>query len=90
MSSVTRRVLHKTTWCYFGNRLADRFIRSPEAVKEEIMTDINDLVQDFWTTSSDGSSVEVPFKFFAMRHLHLILEAVYYPFEVCFDIISFL
>jgi hypothetical protein len=43
------------------------------------MTDIDDLVQEFWRTSSDGV-VGAPF--FAMRRLLEILE-------VCFVIISF-
>ena len=52
MSSITR-VLHTTTWDYFTHHLPDRFFRSPRVVKEAIMTDINDLVQEF-RTSSDG------------------------------------
>ena len=35
------------------------------------MTDINDLVQEFWRTSSDGA-VGAPF--FEMRRLYEILE----------------
>ena len=35
------------------------------------MTDINDLLQEFWRNSSDGA-VGVPY--FEMRHLHKILE----------------
>ena len=76
MSSITR-VLHTTTWLYFIFRLPDRFSRSPKAVKKAIMTDINDLVQEFWKTSSDvGTS------FFAMRRLHEILQRC---LEVCFS-----
>ena len=52
MSSITR-VLHTTTWKYFTSHLPDRFIRSPKVVKEAIMTDINELVQEFRRTSSD-------------------------------------
>ena len=75
MSSITR-VLHTTTWDYFTKHLPDRFINSPQVVKEAIMTDIDELVQEFWKTSSDvGPS------FYAMRRLHEILK-------VCFDIIS--
>jgi hypothetical protein len=44
-SSITR-VLHTTTWDYFTSRLPDRFSHSPKVVKEAIMTDINDLVQE--------------------------------------------
>ena len=83
MSSITR-VLHTTTWDYFSERLADRFIPSPKVVKEEIMTDINDLVQEFLTTSSDRA---VEASFFAMRRLLEILQECY-DFLVCFDIIS--
>ena len=75
MSSITP-VLHTTTWDYFTSRLPDCFIRSPKEVKEAIMTDINDLVQEFWT-SSDGT---VGAALFAMRRLLEILQ-------VCFDII---
>jgi hypothetical protein len=79
MPSITR-VLHTTTWDYITERLADRFILSPEVVKEEIMSDINDLVQDseFWTTSNDGAS------FFAMRRLLEILQECFDSLEVCF------
>ena len=82
MSSIAR-VPHPTTWVYITSRLPrlpERFIRSPKVVKEAIMTDINDLVQEFWRTSSDR---DVGISFFAMRRLFEILN-------VCFDIISFL
>ena len=83
MSSTTR-VLHTTTWDYFTSRLPDRFSRSPEVVKEAIMTDINDLVQEFWRTSSDGV---VGASFFAMRRLLEILYECFHISEVCFVII---
>ena len=89
MSSSITRVLHTwtTTWRYFSELLGDRFIRSPKVVKEAIMTDINDLVQKFWTSSNGavGSS------FFATRlsRLHGILQRCF-TVMVCFDIISFL
>ena len=70
-------VLHTTTWDYFTS-LPDRFNRSPKVVKEAIMTDINDLVQEFRRPSSNGDAGA---SFFAMRRLFEILE-------VCFDIIS--
>ena len=35
------------------------------------MTDINDLVKEFWSTSSDG---DVGASLFEMRRLHEILE----------------
>ena len=88
MSSITR-VPHTTTWDYLNGCLADRFIRSPKVVKEEIMTDVSNLVQEFWTTSSDGA-VEESFKFFAMRRLLEILQRCFHSLEVRFDIISFL
>ena len=42
------------------------------------MTDINDLVQEFWRTSTDGADGE---PIFAMRRLHDILRRC---LEVCF------
>jgi hypothetical protein len=85
MSSITR-VLRSTTWKFFTKRLRDYFMRSPNVVKEEIMTDINDFVQEFWTTSSDGA---VEASFFAMRRLLEILERCFGFLDVCFVIISF-
>ena len=81
MSSITR-VLHTTTWDYFTFYLPDRFLHSPKAVIEVIMTDINDLVQEFRRTSSDGV---VRASFFAMRILFVILQDI---LEVCFDIFA--
>ena len=83
MSPITR-VLHTTTWDYFTSQLPNRFSRSPEVVKEAIMTDINDLVQEFCKTSNDGAQA-VGVSFFAMRRLFKILQQC---LEVCFDIIS--
>ena len=68
--SPITRVLHAATWNYFTLRLSDHFLRSPKAVKEVIMTDINDLVQEFWRTSCD----EAEASFFAMRRLLNILK----------------
>ena len=51
------------------------------------MTDINDLVQEFWRNSSDGA-VEASSCFFAMRRLLEILQRCFDILEVCFDIIS--
>ena len=84
MSSITR--VHATTWKYFANSLPDRFIRSPKVVMEEIMTDINDLVQEL-QTSSNGAIAE---SLFAMRRLFEILLKCFQLFNVCFDIISVL
>ena len=49
------------------------------------MTDINDLVQEFWGTSSEGVLEE---SFFAMRRLLEILQSCFNKLEVCFDSIS--
>ena len=84
MSSSITRVLHTSTWGYFTAFLGDHFIRSPKVVKEAIMTDINDLVQEFWT-SSDGA---VGASFFAMRRLFEILDGCLSFWKVCFDIID--
>ena len=83
MSSSITRILHTTTWDYFAKYLLVRFISSPKVVKEAIMTDINDLVQEFWT-SSDGA---VWASFFAMRRLFEILDGCLSFWKVCFDII---
>ena len=73
--SSSPRILHNETWDYFTSHLPIRFCCSPQVVKEAIMTDINDLVQEFWRTSSD-----VEPSFFAMRRLLEILQC----FEVLF------
>jgi hypothetical protein len=77
VSSIAR-VLHTATWDYFNSHLRDRFIHSPNVVKEAIMTNINDFVQEFWWTSTDGTDGE---SIFAMRRLHQILRRC---LEVCF------
>ena len=74
------RVLHTTTWFHFTSRLPDRFIRSPKVVKETIMTDINNLVEESWRTSRTS--------FFAMLRLLEILHCINI-LEVRFVIISF-
>ena len=84
--SSNARVLHAATWNYFTSaylyNLPDRFHRSPKAVKDAIMTDISDLVQEFTGTSSDvGASL------FAMRRLLEALQQCFDISEVCFDII---
>ena len=80
MSSIAR-VLHTITWSYFSvdSELACYFLQSPNVVKEEIMADINDLVQEFRMSSRNGTVVE---SFVAMCRLYEILK-------VCFDIIPF-
>ena len=80
MSSTITRVLHTSTWDYFFLSLPKGFSRSPKVVKEAIITDIDNLVEEFQRTSSDvGAS------FFAMHRLLDILQDI---LEVCFDIIS--
>ena len=85
MSSIT--VPHATTQDYFSDRLASRFFFSTKVVKEEIMTDINDLVvQELLKTSSDevvGASIS------AMLLLHRILQSCSISLGVCFNIVSF-
>ena len=76
-SSITR-VLHAATWDYFTSHLPDRFYRSPNVVKEVIMTDIHDLVQEFWRTSTDGADKK---SYIAIRRLHEILGRC---LKVCF------
>ena len=85
MSSSTR-VLHTATWDYFTSHLSDFFKVSPIVVKETIVTDINDLVQEFWSFWSTSSDEAVGTSFFAMRNLLDILQK--YNSRVCFHIIS--
>ena len=81
MSSITR-VLRTATWDYFTSHLPNYFSRSPQAVKEVIITDIHNLVQEFRRISSDvGASL------FAMRRLFGILRKCL-GILVCIDIIS--
>ena len=84
MSSTTR-VLHTKTWEYLTSCLSYRFIHSPEVVKEAIMTDINDLVQEFLKTSSDGAFEA---SIIVMRRLFEILQECSDGLEVCFNICS--
>ena len=92
-SSITR--VHARTWDYFTegleNSLEDLFLNSPEVVKEEIMTDINDLVQG----SEFATSINLNGAVFAMRSSRLlgILQRCFNSLEnelkymVCFDMI---
>ena len=75
-SSIT--VLHAATWNIFISHLPSHFFCSPNVVMEAIMTDIHDLVQEFWRTSTDGADGE---SIFAMCRLHKILGRC---LEVCF------
>ena len=83
-SSITR--VHATTWDYFTKELDHCFIISPKVVKEEIMTDINDLVQEFQTSSNGAIAASL----FAMHRLFDILLQCFRLFNVCFNIISVL
>ena len=51
------------------------------------MTDINDLVQEFQTSSNNGA---IAASLFAMRRLFEIVLGCFCFFNVCFDIISVL
>jgi hypothetical protein len=57
----------------------DRFFRSPKVVKEAIMADINDLVQEFWRTSSYVGAL-----FFVIRRLFENLQQCFDFLKVCF------
>ena len=81
------RVLHTTTWAYFTSRLRDRFLCSPKVVKEAIMTNIDDLVREFWRTSSDR---DVGASFFAIRRLFKILHKCFKSLKVCLILFPFL
>ena len=74
------QVLHPKTWVYFTSCLPLRFfILPPKVVQEAIMADINDLVQEFWRTSSDG---DVGASFLAMRRLFEILQECFNLFFI--------
>ena len=68
-SPITR--VPRATWRFFISYIPDHNFNSPKVVKKAIMTDINDLVQEFWRTSSEGAVGE---SFFEMRRLYEILE----------------
>ena len=85
MSSITR-VSHAATWDYFTSYLPEHFSSSSKVVKEAIITDINDLVQEFWKVSSDGT---VGASFFEMRRLFEILQKCFDNLEVRFYISVF-
>ena len=82
------RVLHTENWVNFTSQLPRRFFCSSIVLMEVIVTDINDLVQDFWRTriSHDGN-VGAPFC--AMLHLFEILQGCCDILKVCFDIFPF-
>ena len=69
--SPITRVPRTATLKFFTIHLPSSFRSSPKVVKEAIMTDIKDLVQEFWRTSSDAA---VGASFFEMRLLYKILK----------------
>jgi hypothetical protein len=84
MSSITP-ALHTATWEFFTSSLPFRFGRSSKVMKEVIMIDIKNLVQEFWRTSSDGA---IGASFFGMRRLLKILRGCFSILKVRFDIVS--
>ena len=71
--SPITRVPRTETRMFFSSHLCYRFRRSPKVVKEAIMTDIDNLVQEFLRTSSKRA-VGASFLELEMRRLHEILE----------------
>ena len=69
--SPITRFPRTATWEFFASVLPNLFRRSPKVVREAIMIDVNDLVQEFLRTLSDGA---VGASFFEIRLLHRILE----------------
>ncbi|KAF8815804.1 hypothetical protein BYT27DRAFT_7155408 [Phlegmacium glaucopus] len=49
------RLPHSATWDYVKFHLPPRFIKSPKLVKDAIMTDIDELMQEFCKISSSGA-----------------------------------
>jgi hypothetical protein len=87
-SSITRvQVLHTATWDFFTTYLPYRFMLSPGTVKEEIMTDVNDLLQELMATVSSNGVVDT--SYLPMRHLGGILRVCHGLLTVCFDIFPF-
>ena len=82
MSSSITQVLRTTTWLYFTQYLPQCFIRSPTVVKEVIKTDMNDLMQEFMTSSDASGAVR------AMCRLLEFLEVCFNFLEMCFDTFS--
>ncbi|KAF8816498.1 hypothetical protein BYT27DRAFT_7182054 [Phlegmacium glaucopus] len=72
----TTRLPHSATWGYVKFHLPSRFIASPKLVKDAIMTDINELTQEFWEISNTGA---VDVFFTAMLCLMWILERTLPP-----------
>ena len=77
--SSTTRFPRRATWHYFEAYLPDYFMCCSNVVKDAITTDINDLMQQFWRTSTDGLDIFCP----AICRLREILQ-------VCLDIMFLL
>ncbi|KAF8816521.1 hypothetical protein BYT27DRAFT_7182095 [Phlegmacium glaucopus] len=56
----TTRLPHSATWRYIDIHIPRRFIGSPKLVRDTIMTDINQLTQEFRKISSSGA-VDISF-----------------------------
>ncbi|KAF8816495.1 hypothetical protein BYT27DRAFT_7182051 [Phlegmacium glaucopus] len=69
----TTQLPHSATWGYVKFHLPRRFITSPRRVKDAIITDITELIQEFWKIS-DNELVDVFFT--AMLCLGWILEEI--------------
>ncbi|KAF8801464.1 hypothetical protein BYT27DRAFT_7147456 [Phlegmacium glaucopus] len=66
----TTRLPHSATWDYVTSHLPRRFIASPKQVRDAIMTNINELTQEFWKISNSGAvDVFFPAMFCLMRIL---------------------
>ena len=68
-----------------GFRLPNHFCRSSKVAKETIMTDIIDLVQEFWRISSDR---DIGASFFAIRRLYEISHRWSNPEPRCYAVYS--
>ena len=51
----TQLLLHGKTWAHIKTYLPDDFIHCPEVVRDAIMMDIDNLLQEFWKTSNVGA-----------------------------------
>ena len=51
----TKLRLHGKTWDHIKTYLPDDFIHCPEVVRDAIMMDIDNLLQEFWKTADIGA-----------------------------------
>ncbi|KAF8816522.1 hypothetical protein BYT27DRAFT_7154559 [Phlegmacium glaucopus] len=72
----TTRLPHSATWYYVQSHLPWHFIESPKRVRDAIMMDINELIQEFWKISNNGA---IGVFFTAMLCLMWGLEAIMSP-----------